>query len=104
MIHLKYMFNSVYCPKNEDHISYAGVHRKIMFLFDNDGILIHCKLHGWIRFRFERGGKKISFDNVAIKAIDVKNDKHLDIQEAPVIAVGEFPRRGKCQNSKPREH
>ena len=95
------MLKGIYCPKNEDHDVCVKSHRKRMFLLDNKGIYLYCKMHGWMRFEFERAGEKIPLDNIIIKAYDIKNDKHFDIEEAPVIAIGEFKRKTKCRTSRP---
>jgi hypothetical protein len=80
---------AVYCPKKEDHEN----HKKIAFLFDNDGLYVYCKLHGWVKFEFNRMGKKIEFSNASISATDLPPDIHFDLEEIPIIATGDFNKR-----------
>lgn len=97
---------SVVCPKTEDHLHFDKVSEELvqrdkkMFMFDEEGIITHCPKHGLVKFKFYTpDGKKVSFKDVSVKAIDIPNGVCLPDKTIPVFAYGDFERKKKkCQS------
>lgn len=86
---------AVYCPKGKDHRN----KNKILLLLDGDKLYINCKDHWWIQVEFSKCGENINFNDVAVTTSSLPRNIHFDLQEVPVLAIGEFLNREehKCQ-------
>ena len=94
------MIRSVACPAPEGH----GGNTKVMFFIADDGLILHCPKHKFIKLKFSRQGKPISFEDVEVKAEDMpesnQKDFHLENTPLPILAYGQFKAKNGQHNNK----
>ena len=79
------------CPSLKDH---EGRRQRLFFMV-NDGICLHCKKHGWIKYKFAKNGKELSFKDVAVSAHDLPDNYYFDAEPMEMLAYGEFKQKTK---------
>ena len=80
-----FVARSIYCPKTEHH-----PRKKILLLLQDDRLFIHCPEHGWIQLEIIKHGISIDLRDVAIRATAMSKNTHFDIEQEPVLAIGDF--------------
>jgi len=70
-----------------------------MFFMAENGIILFCKRHRWMKFKFMRGDKELSFKDVEITAHAMPEDRRIKAEPMPVMAYGQFrSKHAKCNS------